>query len=104
MKDSWSKLIMKTKNLVILEKEEEVSLVSLNDEGSFNSLSVDLLNELFAVLKEADDDNSTKTLILRGVGRGFSAGHNLKEIQENQDETFFRRRQKRTEHIIFRTK
>ena len=81
---------MKTKNLVILEKEEEVSLISLNDEGSFNSLSVDLLNELFIVLKEADDDDSTKTLILRGLGRGFSAGHNLKEIRENQDESFYR--------------
>ena len=81
---------METKNLVILEKEEEVSLISLNDEGSFNSLSVDLLNKLFVVLKEADDDDSTKTLILKGVGRGFSAGHNLKEIQENQDESFYR--------------
>ena len=76
--------------LVILEREEEVSLISLNDQGSFNSLSEDLLKELFAALKVADKDNSTKVLILRGVGRGFSAGHNLKEVQENQDESFYR--------------
>ena len=81
---------MKTKNLVILEKEEGVSLISLNDESSFNSLSDDLLKELFVVLKEADEDDSTKVLILRGAGRGFSAGHNLKEVQENQDESFYR--------------
>ncbi|SVD61285.1 uncharacterized protein METZ01_LOCUS414139, partial [marine metagenome] len=81
---------MKTKNLVILEKEEGVSLISLNDESSFNSLSEDLLKELFIVLKEADEDDSTKVLILRGAGRGFSAGHNLKEVQENQDESFYR--------------
>ena len=80
---------MKAKNLVTLEKEEEVSLISLNDQSSFNSLSEDLLKELFAILKEADADDSTKVLILRGVGRGFSAGHNLKEIQENQQNQRF---------------
>lgn len=78
------------KKLVVLEKEEEVSLISLNDEGSFNSLSEDLLTELLTVLKEADKDESSKVLILRGAGKGFSAGHNLKEIQGNQDESFYR--------------
>ena len=81
---------MKSKNLVILEKEEDVSLIILNDKDSFNSLSEDLLKELFIVLKEADEDDSTKVLILRGAGRGFIAGHNLKEVQENQDESFYR--------------
>ena len=78
------------RKLVILEREEEASLISLNDEGSFNSLSEGLLKELFAAIKEADEDHSTKVLILRGVGRGFSAGHNLKEVQGNQDESFYR--------------
>ena len=80
----------KPNNLVILEKEKEVSLISLNDQSSFNSLSESLLKELQLVLKEADEDNSTKVLVLRGLGRGFSAGHNLKEVQENQDESFYR--------------
>jgi len=81
---------MASKNLVILKNEEDISLIKLNDKESFNALSIDLLNELFDALKEADNDKSTKTLILKGLGRGFSAGHNLKEIQENQDETFYR--------------
>ena len=76
--------------LVTLQKEEEVSLISLNDEGSFNSLSENLLKELFAVLKESDQDDTTKVLVLKGVGRGFSAGHNLKEVQENQNDDFYR--------------
>ena len=45
----------KSNHLVALEKEEEVSLISLNDEGSFNSLSKNLLNELFEALKEAEE-------------------------------------------------
>ena len=80
----------KQNNQVTLEREEEVSLVSLNDQGSINSLSEKLLKELFDALKEADKDGSTKVLVLRGTGRGFSAGHNLKEVQENQNESFYR--------------
>ena len=42
---------MKNDNLVVIEKEEEVSLITLNDESSFNALSEDLLNKLFLVLQ-----------------------------------------------------
>ena len=84
------KMTEKSNQLVALEKEEEVSLISLNDEGSFNSLSKNLLNELFEALKEAEEDSSTKVIVLKGVGRGFSAGHNLKEVQENENESFYR--------------
>jgi len=84
------KMTKKSNHLVALEKEEEVSLISLNDEGSFNSLSKNLLNELFEALKEAEEDSSTKVIVLKGVGRGFSAGHNLKEVQENENESFYR--------------
>jgi len=80
----------KSNPLVIVEKEEEATLISLNDEGSFNSLSENLLKELFIAFKEADEDSSTKVLVLKGVGRGFSAGHNLKEVQENENESFYR--------------
>jgi len=84
------KMTEKSNQLVALEKEEEVSLISLNDEGSFNSLSKNLLNELFEALKEAEEDSSTKVIVLKGVGRGFSAGHNLKEVQENENESFYK--------------
>ena len=76
---------MKNDNLVVIEKEEEVSLITLNDESSFNALSEDLLNKLFLVLQQADEDDSTNVIIIKGFGRGFSAGHNLKEVQQNQD-------------------
>ena len=84
------KMTEKSNHLVALEKEEEVSLISLNDEGSFNSLSKNLLKELFEALKEAEEDSSTKVIVLKGVGRGFSAGHNLKEVQENENESFYK--------------
>tara|TARA_B100000953_G_C17976224_1_gene407681 strand:- start:56 stop:838 length:783 start_codon:yes stop_codon:yes gene_type:complete len=81
---------MKKEELIITEKEQEISLISLNDTNSFNALSEELLTRLFIVLKEAEEDDSVKVIIIRGMGRGFSAGHNLKEIRLNQDESFYR--------------
>ena len=90
----------KSNPLVIVEKEEEATLISLNDEGSFNSLSENLLKELFIAFKEADEDSSTKVLVLKGVGRGFSAGHNLKEVQENENESFYRELLSRSKKVM----
>ncbi len=33
------------------------------------------------IIKKLDKDNNTKVIIIEGAGKGFSAGHNLKEVQ-----------------------
>tara|TARA_Y100001970_G_scaffold292590_1_gene434538 strand:- start:1186 stop:1971 length:786 start_codon:yes stop_codon:yes gene_type:complete len=58
-----------------------ISLVSINDPKTYNSLSFKTLSSLISVFKELDKDNSTKVIIIEGVGKGFSAGHNLKEVK-----------------------
>ena len=80
---------MSSRSHVYVEKEEEVSIVNLDDRSSFNSLSYEVLGQLFNLLTDADKDSSTKLILLRGQGSGFSAGHNLKEVQENDEEHFF---------------
>ena len=80
---------MKNKKFILKTQEENISIVSLNDDSYFNALSEELLNELFVALDEVNQDKSVKVIVIRGLGRGFSAGHNLKEIQSNQDESFY---------------
>ena len=46
----------------------------------YNSLSFKTLREILNTFKKLDKDNSTKVIILEGAGKGFSAGHNLKEV------------------------
>ena len=75
---------MKNKKFILKTQEENISIVSLNDDSSFNALSEELLNELFVALDEVNQDKSVKVIVISGLGRGFSAGHNLKEIQSNQ--------------------
>ena len=73
---------MKRFTTVKLKKiQNGISLVSINDPKTYNSLSFYTLNSLLAVFKMLDKDNSTKVIILEGLGKGFSAGHNLKEVR-----------------------
>tara|TARA_Y100001970_G_scaffold7020_1_gene8056 strand:- start:3610 stop:4389 length:780 start_codon:yes stop_codon:yes gene_type:complete len=55
--------------------------VIINDPKTYNSLSFKTLNSLIKVMQKLDKDNSTKVIILEGSGKGFSAGHNLKEVR-----------------------
>ena len=40
-----------------------------------------MLKLLIKNFKELNDDDNTKVIIIEGLGKGFSAGHNLKEIR-----------------------
>ena len=55
--------------------------VIINDPKTYNSLSFKNLNDLIKVFKNLDNDKKTKVIILEGAGKGFSAGHNLKEVR-----------------------
>ena len=58
-----------------------IKKVIINDPKTYNSLSFAVLNSLLNTFKKLDNDNSTKLIILEGAGKGFSAGHNLKEVR-----------------------
>ena len=55
--------------------------VTINDPKTYNSLSFATLGSLLNTFKKLDKDNNTKVIILDGAGKGFSAGHNLKEVR-----------------------
>lgn len=55
--------------------------VTINDPKTYNSLSLATLASLLKTFKKLDKDNNTKVIILNGSGKGFSAGHNLKEVR-----------------------
>jgi len=58
-----------------------IKKITINDPKTYNSLSFKTLNNLIKAFKKLDKDNSTKVIILEGSGKGFSAGHNLKEVR-----------------------
>ena len=58
-----------------------ISRVRLNDPDTYNSMSFNMLNSLIAAIKNLDKDKKTRVIIIEGSGKGFSAGHNLKEVR-----------------------
>ena len=67
-------------NVIIKNLGEGIKNIIINDPKTYNSLSFQTLNELLKAYKKLDKDNKTKVIILEGAGKGFSAGHNLKEV------------------------
>jgi enoyl-CoA hydratase/carnithine racemase len=63
-------------------KLNDISRVIINEPETYNSLSFKNLNDLIKVFKKLDDDRKIKVIILEGAGKGFSAGHNLKEVKD----------------------
>ena len=68
-------------NIRIVNQEKNISRVIINDPKTYNSLSTKNLIDLINVFKKLDNDKKVKVIILEGAGKGFSAGHNLKEVK-----------------------
>ena len=68
-------------NVLVKNLGNGIKNITINDPKTYNSLSFKTINELIKVFKKLDKDNNTKVIIIEGAGKGFSAGHNLKEVR-----------------------
>ena len=68
-------------NVLVKNLGQGIKSVKINDPKTYNSLSFVTLRSLLNTFKKLDKDKSTKVIILEGAGKGFSAGHNLKEVR-----------------------
>jgi enoyl-CoA hydratase/carnithine racemase len=68
-------------NIKIKKINSEISSIIIDEQKTYNSLSFQNLNDLLNAFKKLDADNQLKVIILEGAGKGFSAGHNLKEVR-----------------------
>jgi enoyl-CoA hydratase/carnithine racemase len=66
--------------LVLREDADAVATLTLNDPQRLNALSVPMLAALQAALDEIAGDPAVRVVIVRGAGRAFCAGHDLREM------------------------
>ncbi len=59
--------------------DEHICWVTLNRPECINAFNTRLCAELAAALEAADRDDDVHVVVLRGAGKGFSSGHDLKE-------------------------
>jgi enoyl-CoA hydratase/carnithine racemase len=66
---------------VLADTRDGVRTLTLNRGERFNPLSYDMLAALEAALDEVAADSAVRAVVLAGAGRGFCAGHDLKELR-----------------------
>ena len=71
----------KLSNIIVSKTNDNISRILLNEANTYNALSFDTIKTLIETFKRLNNDKSTKVIIIEGSGKGFSAGHNLKEIR-----------------------
>ena len=72
---------MKQSSTVIIKPSNNgISRIILNQPSTYNALSLNTIKLLIKIFKKFSQDENTKVIIIEGAGKGFSAGHDLKEI------------------------
>lgn len=64
---------------LLIEKQDGVTILTLNRPESLNAFTDGLHAELRAALEEARDEDTCRAVIITGAGRGFCAGQDLGE-------------------------
>ena len=67
-------------NISIKLLNKDIASIAINEPKTYNALSFKNLADLIKSLKKLDEDKKIKVIIIEGSGKGFSAGHNLKEV------------------------
>ena len=67
-------------NISIKLLNKNIASIVINEPKTYNALSFKNLADLIKSLKKLDEDKKIKVIIIEGSGKGFSAGHNLKEV------------------------
>lgn len=79
---------------VIYDKECQVATIKLNRPERLNAVNDELMKDIVTALEEARRDNEVRVVVIRGEGRSFSAGADVKEVRTYANMQEYR------EHVI----
>ena len=71
--------------LVLRADEGAIAILTMNAPSRLNALSNAMIAALSAAFDSIATDDSVRVVILRGAGRAFCAGHDLREMQAARD-------------------
>jgi len=70
--------------MLLEERADGVLRLTLNRPEARNALSIELMNALIEALGRAAEDPEARVVAIAGAGPAFCAGHDLREIREDQ--------------------
>ena len=71
-------------NIKLKRLDYGIASIIIDEPKTYNALSFKNLSDLIKAFTKLDKDKNTKVIIIEGTGKGFSAGHNLKEVRSLQ--------------------
>lgn len=78
-------------NILIVEKKDGVTKITLNRPEKMNAITLGLVSEFKSALKDAESDDTVKAIVVTGAGRAFCAGGDLEYFLATKDsEEFYR--------------
>jgi enoyl-CoA hydratase/carnithine racemase len=67
--------------VLLRENRDGIATLTLNRPASYNLLTSKLIDALQAAFDSIEGDEAVRVVVLAATGKGFSAGHDLKEIR-----------------------
>ena len=68
--------------VLLREDRGGIATLTLNRPGQYNLLTLEMISALQAALDDIEQDEKIRVIILAAAGKGFCAGHDLKEIRD----------------------
>ncbi len=65
---------------VLYEKSDSISVITLNRPAKLNALIHKMIREVQAALDDVAEDESVRAVILKGAGRAFCSGDDMKDM------------------------
>ncbi len=75
--------------LILRRDEGGVSNLTINRPKAYNSLSIECMEMFIGELEDVASDFSVKVVVVSGAGKGFCAGHDLKDMRANPERSFY---------------
>ncbi len=73
-----------TEPLLLRADRDHIATLTLNSPANFNALSDEMLAALSAEIARLSQDRSIRAVILKGAGKAFCAGHDLRQMQAHR--------------------
>ena len=81
---------LETQSDVLCETEDGIATITLNRPRAYNTLTSGVIAALSAHLEALASKPEARVIIIASTGKAFSAGHDLKEMNANRNEAFYR--------------
>lgn len=77
-----------SEQVVVRNDSDAICYLTINRPKAYNALSIGCMEALIDEFDRISGDKSIKVVILSGSGKGFCAGHDLKEMRSNPGRDF----------------